>query len=410
MRIIFITLGLLLAMGLTLFFLPREWQVSVHDSFGETWKRAHKQHKKRVKKLKAQLDQKEIEGGDFWCLRQKVTEVSWLVSYTDREEEIKKRLSSLEKEIQEGRVSNEEEQQSPDDGSWGRCFTEWFFKFDRSVDYITALSHQGKSPKYSLKFLDSINSPEKLNSYLEEILISDLRTQRVDHRKELNYVVPGLVKLTRKQSIHYKFHPELRQTLLKFIAKWQNPETGWWGAWYRENGKIIKTDDLSITFHLASYLNGEVPLKDKIARTLLERKPLPYPYGLMEYGKYTTHHNYDGVRLLRYAWPELSPKEQKDAAEEIHKMLGFALKEVIQEDGSIVISPADDSLGDAYYFTVSFLDEVGYFAKSKRFWTEEEFPQAEALRKKIVGKIESIKPQTLMLKDALKKLSSNRPQ
>ena len=42
-----------------------------------------------------------------------------------------------------------------------------------------------------------------------------------------------------------------------------------------------------------------------------------------------------------------------------------------------------ESLPESYYFTIAFLDTVGYFDPAKRFWTERDFPEAPALRARL---------------------------
>jgi hypothetical protein len=37
------------------------------------------------------------------------------------------------------------------------------------------------------------------------------------------------------------------------------------------------------------------------------------------------------------------------------------------------------------YYGASFLARIGYFDKADRFWTDREFPDAEAVRQKIAG-------------------------
>jgi hypothetical protein len=69
-------------------------------------------------------------------------------------------------------------------------------------------------------------------------------------------------------------------------------------------------------------------------------------------------------------------------------MLDWCLTETLNEDGSFDIGD-ESTLGGAYYFGVSLLDEVGYFSKENRFWTDEEFPEANAVRKRIVKKLKA---------------------
>ena len=68
-------------------------------------------------------------------------------------------------------------------------------------------------------------------------------------------------------------------------------------------------------------------------------------------------------------------------------MLDWALTRSIGADGEIAPTAAAEPLGDMYYFAAAFLDTIGYFDKRKRFWTDEEFPQAERLRAALEAKV-----------------------
>lgn len=370
------------------------------------YKKLRKENKKQLKTLKKRLAELGRSGVKNDCAQQKYIEAKWLNSYTDKLGKAAKKISEAEKEI-ENRKSTIDFQ-SKEDGSWGQCFDEWFLKLDASSDQINDLAGKKEVPKYPTRFLDQVNSPEKLNSYLNSILISDVKKNGRIHRKEQNYSVSALMRLIlRERPKSYKYHPKLKETLLNFLdSRWQNPETGYWGAWYRIKNKIVKTDDLSMTFHFVSYRKGKVKYLDKIAAATFSNRKKPYPTGLMESGEYTTHHLYDAARLWRLGWRRLDDKIKAEISKEISKMLDWCLKTVLQPDGSFKISPADDSLSDAFYFGVSFLDEVGYFNEKKRFWTSRKFAHAKKDYSRILKKIRSLPIKDSMIKSALEKLTS----
>jgi hypothetical protein len=56
---------------------------------------------------------------------------------------------------------------------------------------------------------------------------------------------------------------------------------------------------------------------------------------------------------------------------------------------------------DSYYFAASFLDTIGYFDRRKRFWTDCEFPEAEALRQGMIKRLSGFDPHLTMVADAL---------
>jgi hypothetical protein len=322
-------------------------------------------------------------------------------------EPIEQRIRDLRQSLSDPKDQSFAREQSPSDGSWGACYKQWYWKVVESSEQLLSLRNQGKLPKYKITFLDRINSPEKLTAYLESILTSDIPKNLVDRRRELNESGTSLLRLIlREVPRNYKYHPKLKSALLDFVDhRWQNAETGYWGAWYQTSKGVIKTDDLSITFHIASYRRGEIPRLASIAATTLRIKERPYPYGWRHAnGEMSNHHNYDVVRLIRIGWPELEDDQKKIAKAEIRKLLDWSLSETLLSDGSFKYNRSDDSLGDSYYFGVSFLTEVGYFNVKNRFWTNELFPEASKTRERIQQSLLSIKNRDLMMSDALGKL------
>ena len=73
------------------------------------------------------------------------------------------------------------------------------------------------------------------------------------------------------------------------------------------------------------------------------------------------------------------------------------------------MSDLDDTLGDAYSYGVSFLQEAGYFRWQDRFWTDQDFPGAKAVCDRIEAKLKSIGLTDPGLKDAYETLETSRP-
>jgi len=349
---------------------------------------------------------KDQQGFPVICARQVYREAKWYLNYTtffDKAQANFKRLDNL----LSGKESDfKTDQQSLADGLWGRCFNQWFLKLDVTSDQITQLHHQKKTPQFPLLFLEKINSPEKLVLLLNKILVSDIKKEGVYHRKEINYILSALTKtIHRSRPRNFNYHPQLKKTLLNFIVnKWQDPETGLWGPWIQKENKIIKVPDLSITFHLVSYLNGEVPLLGKMASTAFHLINQDYPVGAKENGEYVNHHNYDIVRLFSMGWKFLNSDQKNKIAFEIQRMKDWCLATSLQKDGSFPLTSTEESIGEAYYFGVSFLNEIGYFNKNKRFWTTNDFPESEQIRKIILSKIKQVKTVDSFIQDAMNML------
>ncbi len=81
--------------------------------------------------------------------------------------------------------------------------------------------------------------------------------------------------------------------------------------------------------------------------------------------------------------------QRRAASIEIEKMLQWCLKDSVLPDGSFRASTAgEDSLEEDEYFGVAFLARAGYFDASRRFWTDQPFPEAENLRRRLIDFIQ----------------------
>ncbi|HEY2467292.1 MAG TPA: hypothetical protein VGI45_05570 [Terracidiphilus sp.] len=156
------------------------------------------------------------------------------------------------------------------------------------------------------------------------------------------------------------------------------------------NGRIWKMDDMGITFHVVSDLHGQVNHLDMIAKRLLQLDRVNFPAGIRFNGHYENHLNWDAVKIFRNAWPSLDDATRRQVRTEISSMLDWCLRESYQADGSFKMSDLDDTQGDAYRYGIWFLRETGYFQREDRFWTDQDFPDANAVRGRIEAKLKSI--------------------
>src|SRR5208283_1347022 len=126
------------------------------------------------------------------------------------------------------------------------------------------------------RLFDRVNSPEKLREYLTSLAVSDPARTGVDHRRELNESLSNLMRLIlRGQPAYYAWDPKLKDTLMDLVLhRLRNPQTGWWGESYVRTGNVEFVDDLSVTFHVISYLHGDVPNLAAVMDHLLAVKDL----------------------------------------------------------------------------------------------------------------------------------------
>ncbi len=84
--------------------------------------------------------------------------------------------------------------------------------------------------------------------------------------------------------------------------------------------------------------------------------------------------------------------------------LDWCLASSCQPDGSFKVSDLDDTLGDAYSYGVWFLRDAGYFRREDRFWTDRDFPGANAVRDRIEARLKTLGTNDPGLKDAYETL------
>jgi len=367
-------------------------------------------YRPRLNPLVEEIRQRQANGENLTCSVQIYREAHWLVNYTTRGAEVERRIGDLKKSLADDRDQSWAAQQDESDGSWGACYESWFFRLHASVDPLKELQVKGEKPRYRLKFLEQVDTVEELEALYDEMIISRLDVDGTSHRRDLNLVTTALGQmlwLPELAEVLDEDYPreKMAQALIRIVDdKWQNQETGYWGAWYEQGGRINKTDDLSITFHIVSYRKGDVKRLEQIARTTLNLRETKYPFGWHDRGTTNNHHSYDVAKLLRFSWPYLNDYQRLAVSAEISIMLARSLR-LTMDGQSRFFTDAYDNIGDAYYFGVSFLDEVGYFRRSKRFWARDmRFPKAEIIRLRLLANLEALNSQDPMVQAALRKV------
>jgi hypothetical protein len=335
-------------------------------------------------------------------------EIRWRLNFTPDVAATRARIEDLRQSLTQPEEQKLAAEQESVDGSWGRGINVWYLKLYYSVE--DGLDGRSTVPQYPLVFLDQINSPEKLTARLDLLLHDDFTKTGVFNREELDETFSALARLLfGNKPTGYNFHPQLKEALRQFVEHWQNPVTGCWGQWMidREGG-LWKMDDMAMTFHVVSDLHGQVDHLDLIAKRVLQLDGVDLPAGIRMDGHYENHLNWDVVKIFRYAWPTLDEATRAEVRAEISRMLGWCLANSYQPDGSFKVSDLDDTLGDAYYYGVSFLREAGYFRREDRFWTDQEFPEAQGVSDRIDARLKAIGLNDPGLKSAYQTLHFGR--
>lgn len=330
-----------------------------------------------IRAIEARLDQDEARGGGTSCLRQVLRELRWRLEYTagaDAVHALLDRLRALASVPSPPSAALRDA-----DGSLGGCTDVWFLKLDASVDQMLMpdFDDQGTPPL----FLDRVNDPCRLKDYLETLLVSRPAQDGIDRRKELNFATADLVRLILwHRPADYPWDPRLDAVVRRFVAEWQDPATGFFGAIYQIGGRRLRTVDLSLTFHMARYLEGRVGYWPQLIDTLIGIRNGRYPNGWLDPAGMTSHNNYDVAVLFQLGWPQMRADQRRRAAQELGRLLDWCLTTAMTPDGKIVARAVGESLPESYYFTIAFLDTVGYFDPRKRFWTDRPFPEAPVVR------------------------------
>jgi hypothetical protein len=356
-----------------------------------------------VRPIEARLDRDEAGGRDTSCLRQALRELRWRLEYTAEEVGIR---ANLDRVFALAALSQPPSGTVPDDdGCYGAGTEVWFLKLDASIDHLLAPDFEtwGKSPC----FLDRINDPDRLESYLNSLLVSRLADEGLDRRKELNLSTANLVRLILwRRPKNYRWDPRLKAVIRRFVADWQDPTTGFFGATYLIDEELFSTTDLSLTFHMARYLEGRIGYWAQLIDTLLAIRGDTYPNGWLNDDGMSSHNNYDVATLFQLGWSEMHADQRRRARVELDRLLDWCLTTAISPDGRVMARAKSEALAESYYFTIAFLDTVGYFDPAKRLWTERVFPDAPALRAGLERHLLALHQRDPMVQMALARLSS----
>jgi hypothetical protein len=364
----------------------------------------------QVEELRKEILRRGEAGEYLPCSSQILEETDWLVGSTADVARIERRLKDLRQSLKLPAARQASAGgQSPSDGSWGECYESWFLRMNASADPLKELVERGEKPRHALRFLDEIDSPQKITAKVRRLRTSRVLEDGMDQRKELNFTVTGLGQLLFLPKLATLFPPEwprnaVAAALIKFMdEEWQDPVTGYWGAWYQIGDKLVKTEDLSITFHIASYRDGKISRLPELVRTTGRIRERAYPYGWQDRGTQNCHHAYDVVRLVRFGWPHMTEVQQAFARSQLMIILARTTRLAVNYVGEVDSRPYS-AVGEAYYFCASLLDDIGYFRRSRNFWSKLEFDNAEELRLKLLGQVERLPQGDPMAGAARRKL------
>lgn len=277
--------------------------------------------------------------------------------------------------------------QNPETGAFMEGLYPLFTYFgvtSNMIQYIEELSKTAEEPfrlTYPLKFLDEINTPEKLINVFNDLS----KVGWIGSKYKTPYVSIGefwsLVEDAERLGL-YSLSPEWKRTYLQWCYDNQDEETGLWGSRLRRTNKLLDGGNLTDSEKMINKFidsNGneiypDFPLKyrDKMFRTALSKLSGPIPEDRDKLHEWILDKD-RGIRFLtRYLWKNASVKDKEDAKKLIEEFMKIRFENYYNEnEGAFSLYPhaehADlDGTGEAIGM-YKYLGALSY-EKQKILW------------------------------------------
>jgi len=254
--------------------------------------------------------------------------------------------------------------------------------------HLDMLSQEAGKPlrlKYPLRYLDEINDPEELKTFLEDVsnvgwIAARLpQTTFVFARSLLSYCngegVIGELNL-------YNFSPEWKKTLLQWFYINQDPHTGFWGP-KSSSGQILKKDLNNTASIIKTFIdkNGNdiyeaFPLRYKreMFRTALEvmAQPMPAADDFDECHEWALKMGKGTTMLTRYLWKDALKEDKAQAKALIESYVKIIFeKYYVGDEGAFSYYPdSEQATLDGTGSKISYFINIGFFSaeKQKELW------------------------------------------
>jgi hypothetical protein len=315
-------------------------------------------------------------GRNTRCSEQIFLEAKWLVTYTAWWVRMDDRLDDLKASFAVPDQQGFAAEPLPEDGFYAPCAQELVIRVEATLVNYFDLVARGLLPQAEREPLHGVRTLEGLSAFLERHLISDIPATGEDLRSRSGGLASIIAAADKRDAVMEAVRttvrgPDLtpeqadawRALFNRFIDTWQDPESGYWGVWYRDGDRVFKTTDLSITYHIVHARRGDVSHWPELIRTTFALRDQAYPFGWLSDGRWTNHNNYDLARLFDYGWPHMSAAQREEAARTLQEMLTWSFAETVASDfrGFRPNPELAGSLGAEFYFGVSFLVAAGFF-------------------------------------------------
>lgn len=243
--------------------------------------------------------------------------------------------------------------------------------------------------KYPLKYLDEINTAEKMKAYLDDVStvgwIASKFPQTTFHnaRDVLSlYFEDSVIE----KHILYDISPEVKKALLEWFYENQDPETGLWGP-KAKSGKLRKKDISNTRSILETFVNDggkdiydsfRLRYKDKLVSSMIEGfdeliNNLPEDDELDEWHEWNLETSKSMSALFKYLWNEVSQENKEKTRELIERYITLKFEKFyIPQEGAFSYYPHGEHAtidGANEYRT---FERIGALSgdKRKKLWGE----------------------------------------
>ena len=253
------------------------------------------------------------------------------------------------------------------------------------LSHLGALAEETGQPlrlKYPLKYLDEINTPEKLKAFLEDV--SNVgwigskfpQTTFVFARSLLNYYNgEGFIG----EHNLYNFSPQWKQALLQWFYANQDPQTGFWGPKSRTSGQLLKRDLTNTASIIKTFIDSSghdihesFPLryKKEMFKTALEviSEPLPADGDLDEWHEWSLKMGKGTIMLTRYLWKDALEGDRARAKALIENYVKTIFeKYYVSDEGAFSYYPnAEHASLDGTGGIINEFASIGFYSAEKQ--------------------------------------------
>lgn len=177
--------------------------------------------KDRMTEAERRLSKGEWAGDDTTYARAVLYELDYWVNCTVEVEQVASLARRLQVALEDPNPPSALTEDA--DGTFAPGTDVWFLKLDQSTDQL--LAREWPWPRKPV-FLDRINNPVRMVTYLQDLCWSDVTRCRRDNRKELNLAIAVITRLvTKGGQAGYLSGPGFVSAFERFVLDWQDPET-----------------------------------------------------------------------------------------------------------------------------------------------------------------------------------------